>query len=286
MNRFCIITNTQKDENFEITNIIRNYLDLHKKEYVLAMNEDVELFRKDGYMCLSEIPEDIECAIVLGGDGTMILSATNLINKDIPIIGVNLGTLGFLTDIEKKNIVFALDALFEDKYRIENRLMLEGSAFSNQEEVHLGYALNDFVITRKGTSGLICVNVYVNDELVNAYQGDGVIISTPTGSTGYNLSAGGPVATPTSKVMVITPICPHTFNNRSIIVSLEDKIRVELGKRSKESDDAVVTLDGRSRIKIQTGDVIEISKANKDTKLVKVEDKSFFDILTTKLGEV
>lgn len=286
MNRFCIITNTQKDENFEITNIIRNYLDLHKKEYVLAMNEDVELFRKDGYMCLSEIPEDIECAIVLGGDGTMILSATNLINKDIPIIGVNLGTLGFLTDIEKKNILFALDALFEDKYRIENRSMLEGSVFSNQEEVHLGYALNDFVITRKGTSGLICVNVYVNDELVNAYQGDGVIISTPTGSTGYNLSAGGPVATPTSKVMVITPICPHTFNNRSIIVSLEDKIRVELGKRSKESDDAVVTLDGRSRIKIQTGDVIEISKANKDTKLVKVEDKSFFDILTTKLGEV
>lgn len=285
MDKFCIITNVGKDEKFQITNMIKDYLISHQKQYVVAVNENINLYRKDGFILPSEIPNDVECAIVLGGDGTMILAANDLVENDIPIIGVNLGTLGFLTEIEKNDIYTSLDALFEENYKIESRLMLEGSVICNQNEVYSGYALNDFVITKKGASGLIRVKVYVNDEVANTYLSDGVIISTPTGSTGYNLSAGGPIVAPYSKVMIITPICPHALFNRSIIVSQDDKIRIELEKRTKNSDEAIISLDGRVRIELETGDAVEITRAKKKTKLIKVNQNSFFDLLRTKLGE-
>lgn len=285
MDKFCIITNVDKDEKFKITHMIKDYLIAHQKQYVIVVNENIDLYRKDGFIIPSEIPNDVDCAIVLGGDGTMILAANDLAQNDIPIVGVNLGTLGFLTEIEKKDIYESLDALFEENYKIESRLMLNGSVICNQKEVYNGYALNDFVITKKGTSGLIRVKIYVNNEVVNTYLGDGVIISTPTGSTGYNLSAGGPIVAPNSKIMIITPICPHALFNRSIIVTQDDEIRIELGKRTKSPDEAIISIDGRVRIRLQTGDIIEISKAKKKTKLIKINHKSFFDLLRTKLGE-
>ncbi|ROR27122.1 NAD+ kinase [Mobilisporobacter senegalensis] len=285
MDKFCIITNVEKDEKFQITHMIMDYLTAHKKKYVVAVNENIDLYRKEGFILPSEIPDDMDCAIVLGGDGTMILAASDLVSNDIPIVGVNLGTLGFLTEIEQNMIHESLDALFDGNYKIESRLMLEGSIFCNEKEVYSGYALNDFVINKKGTSGLIRVKIYVNDEVANTYLCDGIIISTPTGSTGYNLSAGGPIVAPYSKVMIITPICPHALFNRSIIVSQEDKIRIELGKRSKNPDEAIISLDGRLRMELQTGDAVEITKGKKKTKLIKVNNNGFFDLLRTKLGE-
>ena len=163
--------------------------------------------------------------------------------------------------------------------------MLDGSIFCGQNEVYHGYALNDIVINKKSTSGLIRVKIYVNDEVANTYLSDGVIISTPTGSTGYNLSAGGPIVAPYSKVMIITPICPHSLFNRSIIVSQEDEIRIELEKRSKRTEEAIISLDGNARIELHTGDTVEVKRAKKKAKLVKINKKSFFDQIRTKLGE-
>lgn len=285
MDKFCIITNAGKDENLNITNAIKNYLKSHGKSFVSA-TEDFNKFKENGCIDVSGIPADTECAIVLGGDGTMIQAANDLVELGIPILGVNLGTLGFLTEVEEPNIFMALDALFNNCCKIQSRVMLEGRVFCNGNEVYHGYALNDIVITRSGFSRLISVKIYVNDELIDTYLGDGVIISTPTGTTGYNLSAGGPVAAPETKIMTITPICPHSLNKRSIIVSSEDKIVVRVGKSKKtQEEEAIATFDGREGIELQTEDIVKISKGAKETKIIKILDKSFFEILRTKLGQ-
>lgn len=286
MEKFCIITNIDKDESLETTNLIKNYLEAHQKTYVAATEEDLHKFKESGCIDVSGIPDDTECAIVLGGDGTMIQAANDLIGKGIPILGVNLGTLGFLTEVEKPNILMALDALFENRCKIESRIMLEGNVFCGGKETYHGYALNDIVITRSGFSRLINVKIYVNEELINTYLGDGVIISTPTGTTGYNLSAGGPIAAPETKIITITPICPHSLSKRSIIVSSEDKLVVKIGRSKKtQEEEAIATFDGREGIELQTEDIIKISKFAKETKIVKILDKSFFEILRNKLGQ-
>lgn len=285
MDRFCIITNVEKDVNFEITHYIETYFIEHQKSYYLVVNENPSMYQNGDFIEPSKIPDDVECAIVLGGDGTMILAANDLVDKDIPIIGVNLGTLGFLTEIDKSHIYETLDALLLGEYKVEPRLMVEGNVYSEGQCLYNGYALNDIVVTRKDVSGLITVKVSVNDEVVNTYRGDGVIISTPTGSTSYNLSAGGPVVSPSAQIMIITPICPHALNNRSIIVTTEDKIRVEIGQRTQRIEEAIVTFDGRESIHLKSKDIVEIGKAAKETKLIKVKKSSFYDLLRTKLGE-
>ena len=155
------------------------------------------------------MPQGIECAIVLGGDGTLIRAARELKNHSIPLLGVNMGTLGYLAEVELPNYKEALCYLFEQTPDIENRMMMHGrySGCKSEENV----AMNDIVITRDGTLRIVHFNVYVNGMLLSSYQADGIIVSTPTGSTGYNLSAGGPVVEPTASMFVITPICSHAF---------------------------------------------------------------------------
>lgn len=285
MDRFCIIVNVEKDQDFHITNQIKKYLKKHNKIYYLAVNEISANYREQGFISPSELPQDIQCAIILGGDGTMILAANELVHRNIPIIGVNLGTLGFLTEIEKENIYDTLDALIADKYQIEARMMIEGTLYNRTGSGYTGLALNDIVINRRDSSGLITTKILINGEHVNTYTGDGVIVSTPTGSTGYNLSAGGPTAMPNSKIMIITPICPHTFNNRSMVVTSQDRIEIEICDQ-KRKNEVVATFDGKERIELAAGDKIEIYKSIRETQLVRVKKSSFFDLLRTKIGEV
>ena len=282
MNKFCIITNDEKDINYKHTFYVKQYIESHGGTCVITTRKHHE---RDFSTKVSQIPVDTECAIVLGGDGTMIQAANDLIDLSIPILGVNLGTLGFLTEVEPGYVTSALDKLFLDECRIETRMMLAGRIILNEEVIHNDLALNDIVISRSGFSRLIKVNVKVNGQLINVYSGDGVLISTPTGSTGYNLSAGGPVVVPYSKIMTITPICPHSLNSRSIVVSSEDQIEIEICKSKKtQAEEAIATFDGRSGIELIKGEKIEICKASVETKLVKFDDSSFFEILRNKLG--
>ena len=285
MDKFCVITNRDKDEDLETTTMIIDYMKKNQKKCILldVQNSD---FSKNYFTDAEVIPKDIECAIVLGGDGTIIQAADDLAGKGIPILGINLGTLGFLAEIEKHSIYYALDCLYKNQYNIESRMMLQGSIYRNSDEIYTGFALNDIVITRSGFSRIISVSIYVNDELVDRYRGDGVIISTPTGSTGYSLSSGGPVVKPAAQVMIITPISPHSLNARSIVVSSEDKIKVKIDKSKKtQEEEAIATFDGRMAILLQTEDIINISKAVEETKLIKINHKSFFEILRTKIGQ-
>lgn len=285
MEKFCLITNREKDTNLEVTNQITSYISVNNKECILLEGSETQ---DCGSYCTNtkEISEDIECAIVLGGDGTIIQAANDLLGKNIPIMGINLGTLGFLAEIEKDNIYTALDALFENNYKKQERMMLYGAISSKGTDIFQGAALNDIVITRSGFSRIISVSIYVNEELVDRYRGDGVIVSTPTGSTGYSLSSGGPVIKPDAKVMVITPICPHTLSARSIVISADDSVRIQINESKKtQEEEAIATIDGRKVILLHSGDSINISKAKETTSLIKINGISFFNILRTKIGQ-
>lgn len=284
MDKFCIITNPVKDENYTMTQQIQNYMSDHGKQCVLATSVQDEY--DNYYTDRSSIPEGTECAIVLGGDGTIIQAASDLVNCKLPILGINFGTLGFLAEVEQHHIIDALDALFEDRYEMEARQMLHGNIMNGDDMYYEGLALNDIVITRSGFSRIITMEVYVNGKRMTSYRGDGVIISTPTGSTGYNLSAGGPIVKPDTKATIITPICPHSLNARSIIVSANDEIHIRIGKSKKtQLEEAIATFDGRAAIQLKTEDTIVIRKAVEDARLIKVSKNNFFDILRTKLGE-
>lgn len=283
MDRFLIITNERKDRDNLTTEKIADYIRQSGRKYTLIGTQD---FQRG---CKINPGLDVECAIVLGGDGTIIRGATHLIDLDIPILGINLGTVGFLAEIEKHHIYEALDRLFADDYILENRIMLQGDSRrevnpmpSSDSNGLKGFALNDIVITGKGLSRIISLQIYVNDELVDDFRGDGVIISTPTGSTAYNLSAGGPIITPKANVMVITPICPHSLSPRSVVVSAEDIIKVVVRRGKKTQDDeAIATFDGQTVIGL--GREILIKKADYNTRLIRLNKTSIYEILRAKL---
>ncbi|MFT4146612.1 MAG: NAD(+)/NADH kinase [Mobilitalea sp.] len=285
MDRFLIITNKEKDIDLSVTNKIVAYIQKAGHTAFLSSLSDIQSVVKKEHL-----PINLHCAIVLGGDGTIIKASNDLMVYEIPILGVNLGTLGFLAEIEEHNVYEALDRLFNDDYRIENRMMMEGEAIQyaiGQKEqcCSTDYVLNDVVITRKGFSRIINLGIYVNDELVDNFLGDGVIISTPTGSTAYNLSAGGPIVMPRTQVMVITPICPHSLSPRSVVVSAEDTIKIIVGKSKKTQEaEAIATFDGNKVIDLGTEDCVIIKKAKYNTKLIKLNCTGIYEILRSKLG--
>ncbi|MBR3771570.1 MAG: NAD(+)/NADH kinase, partial [Clostridium sp.] len=233
-----------------------------------------------------DIPLDTQCAIVLGGDGTILHAAKYLLHLDIPILGVNLGTVGYLAETEPQNILSALDRLFADECKIEKRLMLFGELNIEGTGKVLEHSLNDIVVSRGGRCRVIRIHLYINNLLIDTYVGDGLIVSTPTGSTGYNLSAGGPVMKPGIDALVVTPICPHSLNKRSLVISSEDHIRLEIGQRRENMiDEAIVFFDGQDGYPLKSGDVIEIARAKESTRIIKITENSYFDILKNKLGK-
>ena len=231
------------------------------------------------------IPEDTQCIIVLGGDGTLLQAARDVVHKDIPLLGINLGTLGFLAEVDKNSVYPALDRLLSDDYELEERMMLEGKIYHGDDLIGQDIALNDIVIGREGHLRVIRFKNYVNDAYMNSYNADGIIISTPTGSTGYSLSAGGPVVSPSASMMIMTPIAPHTMNTRSIILSGEEAVTVEIGEgRHNTIENAVASFDGDTQISMVTGDRIVIRKATARTKILKLNHLSFVEVLRQKMS--
>jgi len=284
VNKFYIITNHHKDEELVITNTIKDYLESNGKQCIIQENEEE---KSDKYIFTNAdlIPDDVECIMVLGGDGTLIQAARDVAAKGIPLLGVNLGTLGYLAEIEKQNIFPALDKLMKDEYVIEKRLMLKGEVYKNEKTVLKNRALNDIVINREGSLRIVDYDIYVNGEFLVSYSADGIIISTPTGSTGYNLSAGGPIVDPKADILTVTPICSHNLNSKSIVLSASEKVVVKIGPgRKTEHETAVATFDGDTRINMVTGDYIEITKSTKRTQIIKLSKISFLEALRNKMG--
>lgn len=230
--------------------------------------------------------EAADCMIVLGGDGTVLRAARETRELSIPIIGVNLGTLGYMTEIETENLEEALDRLIQGDYERESRMMLYGRAFPGEDREQEGWALNDIVISRRGSLQIIRFHIYVNGQFLNDYCADGMIVTTPTGSTGYNLSAGGPLVEPKAKLIILTPICPHTLNQRSIILSAEDVIEIEIPQGGDGRQQTVeASFDGGHGITLCTGERIHIAQSEKVTEFLRLNRVSFLEALHGKLSQ-
>jgi NAD+ kinase len=228
-----------------------------------------------------EIPLHADMVVVLGGDGTLISTARIIGARDIPILGVNLGSLGFLTEIALDELYPALDKCLQGEYRVSERLMLHASVERDGVEIASHLVLNDVVINKGALARIVDLKTTVNDYDVTTFKADGLIISTPTGSTGYSLSAGGPIITPSMDCIVITPICPHTLTNRPLVIDAAAVVSVTV--KSLDDEDIYLTLDGQVGVELKSGDMIHICRAEHNARLIMSEERDYFAVLRTKL---
>jgi len=227
-----------------------------------------------------KLAETVDLMLVLGGDGTMIATARMLGDKEVPVIGVNYGGLGYLAEFPIKELFPALEAILNGHYQVEPRVMLAAELRRGEELVTKTRVLNDVVMNKSALARIIEIEAYLNNQFVNSFRADGLIVSTPTGSTAYNLSAGGPVIYPSMNAIVITPICPFTLSNRPIVVPDDSFIEVRLKTRNEE---VALTLDGQVGCPLQAGDKIVIRKSKTTFNLVQPANKNYFDVLRDKL---
>ncbi|RIV22993.1 NAD(+)/NADH kinase [Alicyclobacillaceae bacterium I2511] len=221
-----------------------------------------------------------ELAFVLGGDGTLLGAARRFSTFGIPLLGINLGHLGFLTEATPEELAETVARVVDHNYDLEERLMLETVVTRADKEVHRAVALNDVGVGKGSFARLVVVETYVDDVYVDTYRGDGVIVSTPTGSTAYSLSSGGPIVVPHLQVILITPICPHTLFSRPCVIDCSQTVRLHV---HATHNDLGMTVDGQEGFKLFPGDVVEVHRSTIQTTLVRWRDRDFFSVLRQKL---
>ncbi|MDG1778255.1 MAG: NAD kinase [Flavobacteriaceae bacterium] len=232
-----------------------------------------------GFETFKTLNSTFDLLISVGGDGTILRAITHVKDLGIPIVGINTGRLGFLATIKRDNIVDALDQIFEGKYRISKRSVLSVNTDREETNFDLDFALNEITVSRKNTTSMISIETWLDDEYLTSYWADGLIISTPTGSTGYSLSCGGPVIMPESDSLVLTPIAPHNLNARPLVISAQREIRLKVSGRENEY---LVSLDSRiNSLKSTIG--ITIKKAPYAIRMIELEDGTFIETLRKKL---
>ncbi len=274
MEHFTILRNTDKPDTRTVAEDISAYLRSYGKETLVCL---------DG----SEIPDNTDCVLVLGGDGTLLRAAKAVVGRQIPLLGINLGTLGYLAEVDVPRVRPALDKLIAEEYQIEKRMMLTGQIIHDGEVIYKSEALNDIVLRRKKPMRTFVFRNSVNGIYLNEYRADGMIVSTATGSTGYSLSVGGPIVSPSANLMLMTPIAAHVLNTRSVILSEDDQVEVEIGEGKTGSCKKVATVsfDGSEQHYLDTGDRVLIRRANKSTRILKINNISFLEVLRRKLSE-
>lgn len=283
MKKFFIIINEHRDRDLSVTRSLLDYIEAKGGTGSFYVSNESK-WNKRGLRELQIDEVDADCIIVLGGDGTMVRAARDMARMGIPLIGVNLGTLGYLCELDVTTVYSAIDGLFEDRYEVEKRMMIEGIVPEQDPGAKPVAAMNDIVIHRAGNSQIINLILMVNGEYLTTYSADGMIIATPTGSTGYSMSAGGPVVDPRSELLLITPINAHSFSTRSIVVGADAEIEVILSKRRQERDEeAQVTFDGDHFVSLKVGERIRVRKAEVSAQVMKVNQLSFLQILRKKM---
>ena len=223
---------------------------------------------------------EITFGITLGGDGTLLNTAREIAPVGIPVCGINMGNLGFLTEIELPDLSVALERLVKGDYYIEERLMLDAVVIRNGSPIYISPALNDVVVAKGGFSRMIKLKLFIDDELTAEYPADGLIIATSTGSTGYSLSSGGPIINPELKVIVITPICPHTLHSRALVISEREEIKLRM---QATHDDIVLTVDGQTVYSLRPDDIVVVRRSAFRARFIKFTGKSYYETLRTKL---
>ncbi|MCR4717649.1 MAG: NAD(+)/NADH kinase [Lachnospiraceae bacterium] len=277
MRKYVILRNEEKEDSLNIALETLDYIkDFGGEADIIARNLDTMREPID-------VDDDVDCVIVLGGDGSILRTVRGLNSKSVPIVGVNLGHLGFLTQTEPAGIKKLVSRLMNDEYRIDERMMLEGTVTTDGKVTYSDISLNDIVISRSGISRIVKIGLYVNGELLDNYEADGVVISTPTGSTAYNLSAGGPVVCPSTHLMVVTPISPHALSARSVVLSDKDELKVVIEEIRTSPKVAYITFDGQIGRPMAPSDSVVIKKSSSPAKLIRVREESFYEVLRTKM---
>lgn len=275
-----IIVNMDKSGSLELTKEMVEWFESNGNNVLLMEQTAISINRQDIGYAKIDLYKKSDILFVIGGDGTLLRVAREVAAIGIPILGINMGHLGFIAEVEVKDIFSSLRKVLDNDYKIEERMMIEASIYRQSSIVKKFYALNDICFTKGALSRIIKLDTYVNDEYVNTYNADGLLISTPTGSTAYSLSAGGPIVCPNVNVMIITPICSHSLSSRAIIVSKNDVICVD----AFDNDDSVyLTADGQEGYRLWQGDKVYIKRSSFTAKFIKVSNLSFYDVLRTKL---
>lgn len=283
MKRIGIIPNLVKDKGLAMTKKVIKWFEENQFEIVVTPDIGDELARKDLEVDESTLFNTSDCIVVLGGDGTLLGVAQKAAVESVPIIGINLGRLGFLTDIEKETALASFEKLITKDYYIEERMMLQAEIISQGCEPVKFIALNDVSVTRDSYSRMLDYSIHINGRYADVYPADGLIVATPTGSTAYSLSAGGPIVDPQANIILVTPICPHTIYSRSIIVSERDVVDIIIPELQGSS--VGVCIDGKKVHNIREKDVVRVSRSTFTSKLLKISDHSFYDILRDKIVE-
>ena len=277
MKNFFIIVNAEKAMAGKTRHTIEAYLKNNKGEVSYTVWDGQ---KQDRY----ELPEGCDCSITIGGDGTLIQAARAPVGSKVPLIGINRGHMGYLTQLsDERMIVPSLKRLIDDDYTLEERMMLDAEVIRDGRSIYKEVALNEVMLTRFNSIRTLNFQVYVNDKLLNEYSADGMIVSTPTGSTAYNLSAGGPIAQPDGQLMILTPVCPHTLTSRTIVFGPESRIRIEIPETADGGQTAA--FDGDLVVKLSGGDYLEITRAETAVRVLRLDNRSFLDILKDKMYE-
>ncbi len=277
-----IIPNLMKDKDLNVTKSILNWFGDKDIQLFLEPETAEYLNKKDIGLNREEIYSLSDVVIVLGGDGTILNIARQSSQYNVPLFGINLGHLGFLAEAEISDMYASLSKIITGDFLIEKRMMLEAFLENSNEENPKLLALNDFSITKGMVPRMVSFSLYINDSFFELYSADGIVVSSSTGSTAYSLSAGGPIVSPELNVLIITPICPHTIHNRSIVVSDKDEVRIEI---CKENYEVLLSVDGQDSYKVNPGDIVKVRGSSRITNLVKLKQRSFFDVLRRKISE-
>ncbi len=249
---------------------------------VLLDEETAALMGEGGGIQTSSFAQNVDVAAVIGGDGTMLHAVSRLGDFEKPVAGINIGTLGFLTSCTDSEVGEFAEALAEGRFKISARTLLEAVVLRPGKDPLSFTALNEVTLARGDTGRMVSLIARVNGELLNRYRADGLIVATPTGSTAYSLSAGGPLIAPCAAVFLITPICPHSLSQRAL--ALSDSCVVELSSDNHETGPMIFTVDGRDNMHIGPGDCIEVRKSDRSFNLLRLGDRSFYETLRQKLG--
>lgn len=281
MTKIGILPNSEKDINLEYTKSIVLWL-LKKGYKPYIMSEFSKIIEGCIYLDnIQAICKESDFVVILGGDGTILHKSSICALYNTPLIGINLGTLGYLTDVDKVAGQVALEKIFNKEYVIERRMMLE-ACIEGEDITNPNIALNDICIIRGALSKIITVKLEINKQYIDTYKADGIIIASPSGSTAYNFSAGGPVIKPDLDLMVITPICPHKVYSRSSVVSGDDIISIHTEGNS--NDDVLISVDGKNNISLKKGQTLNISKSKYYTSIIRTNNLGFYDILRKKFS--
>ncbi|MGB9668243.1 MAG: NAD(+)/NADH kinase [Thermosulfidibacteraceae bacterium] len=273
-----IIAKPKKQAGTVINSLIR-WCNDKKMEYIID-SESASLVDIESNLKRVDVVEKADIVVVLGGDGTLLSAARLAYGRDVPILGVNLGSLGFLTEFTIDEMIPILDSIIAGNYQLEERSLLEATIYRQGAKVATYRTLNDVVIHKGTLARIIELETYVDEDFLATYRADGLIVATPTGSTAYSLAAGGPILYPIMDAIILNPICPFTLSQRAIV--LKDTVTVDVVLVT-ENEDVFVTLDGQEGFALRVKDRVSIKKAPSTIKLVKNPYKTFFEVLRTKL---